>query len=256
MKQLLLLSILFGSINILSAQTKAKVKSTKAKLSTTTTAAVSGKLSVPQSNKPKVNPNLPTIAPPSVYDEIVVSGRVVNCMGEELTAVQVVLYSAGGKTKLATTLTDMMGQYTINAKGWPSYAVQVVFGGDSSQIVSELIPQGHNGINLDFMSRNLPQEFLFPAVSAMGNEMLKPKDRASRNEMKKTMNGDSTLNATLPNVRIADFVSPMRIASINKRKGIFYETRSNTFVEQDGFQQSAEPPILPPTNIQIPGGNR
>jgi hypothetical protein len=232
MKQLLLLAILFGSINVLNAQTKAKVKSTKAKISTTKSIGTSGKLSVPQSTRPKVNPNLPVEKPANIYDETVVSGRVVNCMGEELTAVQVVLYSYAGKTKLATTLTDIMGQYTFNAKGWPSYGVQVVFGGDSSQVVSGLVPNGLAGVNLDFMARNLSQEYLFPAVSAMGNEMLKPKDKASRNEMKKMMNGDSTLNATLPNVRIADFVSPMRIGSINKRNGIFYETRSNTYVEE------------------------
>jgi hypothetical protein len=256
MKQLLILAVLCASVNVLNAQTKAKVKSTKAKVSTTQGVTGSGKLSVPQSTKPKVNPNLPVAAPPTINDEMTVSGRVVNCMGEELTAVQVVLYGEAGKTKLATTLTDIMGQYTFNAKGFANYAVQIVFGGDSSQVVSGLKPQGHAGINLDFMARNLSQEYLFPAVSAMGSEMLKPKDRASRNEMKKTMNGDSTLNATSPNARIADFVSPMRIGSINKRNGIFYETRSSTYVEEGSIPQIEEAPKMPAVDMQLPTGNR
>jgi hypothetical protein len=256
MKQFILLTILCASVNILSAQTKAKVKSAKAKSRTVKSVTTTGKVSVPQSTKPKVNPNLPITEPPTIYDEITVSGKVVNCMGEELTAVQVVLYGEDGKSKLATSLTDMMGQYTFRAKGYASYAVQVVFGGDSSQIVSGLVPQGHLGVDLDFMARNLPQQYLFPAVNAIGSDMLKPQDKAARNKMKQSMNGDSTLNVSVPNTLVAQFMSPMRIGSINKSNGIFYETRSNTFVEQDAFEQKVEPQIIPPTNMQLPNGNR
>jgi hypothetical protein len=259
MKHFLFIVICISFATLSTAQTKVKKSATKTKVTSTAQKSTTGELSVPQSQKPKVNPNIPKLGLKTQYDEISVNGKVVNCLGEELSAVQVVLYDENILKVLATTLTDITGRYNFTAKGYAVYAIQIVFGKDSSQIVKVPVQDADGGINLEFMARNLPQEYLFPAVSPLGNNMLNEKQKADRNVLKKQMNGDKNLDVSVPNVKSVAMQNPLRIGSTNVIGGIMYETRSSTFSDSEvdaDVKRDEIAPSMPPMNPALPGGGR